>query len=386
MSEVAIWQPGEVAMPAGLPNAQLDDWIMVADKVVRLAEVICRSPFVPDGLRGSVPATAAAILTGRELGIPPMTSLANIHVIHGKPGLSALVMRALVMREGHEWQDVDVSNTRVVLKGRRKGEADWTEASFSTADANIAKLQLGGYPQDKLYARASARLARRKFADVIAGMPYSIEELEDGASDEDTPAAEATAPAPVQPAPAPRTAQRKPRAQTAPSAQPSPPASAAHPPSTADAGGALPPLPGEEEDPTTSGASSSAHAPDGASRQRTGAQSPSTSDGSATTPDDTDYDTPGTATTPQKTALWTVLSNVFKFSSDEKDQARAVCAHIAGRDLASSSELSKNEAKAVLDTLSHWQHQAGERGEHPRDYLIAMMVAQDAADGEVPGE
>jgi hypothetical protein len=372
MTEIAIWQPGEVAVQGQLPTGQLDDWIMVADKVVKLAEIICQSPFVPDGLRGSVPATAAAILTGRELGIPPMTSLANIHVIHGKPGLSALVMRALVLSKGHEWQDVDVTNTRVVVKGRRKGAAEWTTASFSTADAATARLQLGGYPQDKLYARASARLARRAFADVIAGMPYSIEELEDGIGDEDSLAALAAAAIPAGEAPkaAARTAQRRQRTQSPP---PAPSAPAA--PAPQGAGEGLPPLPGEDEpDPT---AAAPASAPGAAATGSSGAPA------SAQTaqPDDTDYDTPGTVTTPQITAIWTMLSTVYEFGKDEKDQARMVCAHIVGHDLSTTTMLSRNEAKGILDTLSHWQQQAAGKDEHPRTYMVALMVAGDGADG-----
>jgi hypothetical protein len=69
----------------------------------------------------------------------------------------------------------------------------------------------------------------------------------------------------------------------------------------------------------------------------------------------------------------------FEFGSDEKDQARMVCAHIIGHDLASTKDLSRNEAKAILDTLSHWQHQAAEKGEHPREYMITLMVAEDNA-------
>lgn len=372
MTDIAIWQPGEVASPAELPNSQLDDWIMVADKVVRLAEVVCRSPFVPDGLRGSVPATAAAILTGRELGIPPMTSLANIHVIHGKPGLSALVMRALVLSKGHEWQDVDVTNTRVVVKGRRKGESEWTAASFSVQDAQTAKLQLGGYPQDKLYARASARLARRKFADVIAGMPYSIEELEDGITDEDSPAAEAAAAAPAAAPdgqPKPRTAQRrKARTDVPPAQAATPHLRAAEPsvPHPEGAGGTLPPLPGEDEpDPTAAPAQDTGSPP------------------SASAPDDTDYDTPGTVSDAQLKAIWTILGQAFHFDATEKDQARKVCAYIVRHDLASSKNLTFSEAKAVLDTLGHWQHQAQQAGEDPRAWMLTVMAAPE---GEVPSE
>lgn len=175
MSEIAVREPAAQLAVAG----DIDSWTQVAGQVIKLANEICNTPFVPDGLRGSAPATAAAILAGRELGLGPFASLGNIHVIKGKTGLSALLMRALIQAQGHDWQDVKVTDTEAVVKGRRKGEKEWTEAAFTAAQARTAKIDLGGYPQDKLYARATSRLARRKFADVIAGMPYSAEELED---------------------------------------------------------------------------------------------------------------------------------------------------------------------------------------------------------------
>lgn len=340
MTDIAIWQPQAAEVATFEPSGPLDDWIRVADQVVRLAEVICMTPFVPDGLRGNAPATAAAILTGRELSIPPMTALANIHVIHGKPGLSALVMRALVLSKGHEWQDVDVSNTRVIVRGRRKGTAEWTTASFTTADAATARLQLGGYPQDKLYARATARLARRAFADVIAGMPYSVEELEDGIVPDE---ADARPDAPASEQPKPRTAQRRQRTQTSPPAQAAAPL-AADPTPPEGAGGDLPPLPGEDE------------------------------------PDD--RSAPGSVTPKQLTAIWTVLSEVFLFGKDERDEARKVCAHVVNRELASSKDMTKQEAATVLDTLVHWEAQAQREDEKPRAYLQMMIDATGGEDGE----
>lgn len=199
------------------------------------------------------------------------------------------------------------------------------------------------------------------------------------AADEDVDARDDGAPRTAQRQSAP--ARRAPRnASPAPAAQS---AASAAPPPAQGAGEALPPLPGEDEDPTTSGASSSAHAPDSGSQPRTGGQSPSGSDGSATTPDDTDYDTPGTATRGkggQLTALWTILSTEFGYGDAEKSQARAVCEHIINRDLVggTTGNLSRNEARTVLDTLSHWLHQAEKAGEHPRTYMTALMTAQDA--------
>jgi hypothetical protein len=100
-------------------------------------------------------------------------------------------------------------------------------------------------------------------------------------------------------------------------------------------------------------------------------------------PGETDYDTPGTATTPQIGAIWTVLSTVYKFGKDEKDQARAVCAHIAARPLESTKHMSRNEAKAVLDTLASWREVAERHEEQPREFLIELMAtAQKAGDGD----
>jgi len=346
MTELAIPERGGIAVPAPqLPVPAMDDidsWTRIVVQVVRLAEEICNTPFVPDGLRGSAPAVSAAILSGREMGLGPMTSLANIDVIKGKPTQKPLLMRAMVQARGHKWVDVDVSDVRAVVKGCRKGETEWTEVIFTADQAKRGGIDLGKFPADKLYARASSRLAKRKFADVIMGMAYSSDEAEDDDSpDVDTATGEVTA---AIEAPRPRTAQRKQRTQTSPPAQAATaPVAASAPP--AAAGGDLPPLPGEEEP---------------------------------------GRDAHGTATRGkggQLTALWTVLSREFGFASTDADkaQARTVCEYIINRELegGTTGDLSYNEARTVLDTLAHWQHQAAKEGTHPRDYMIALMVAQD---------
>ena len=378
MTELEVYQPKGTAL--AVPESHdIDSWIAVVQDVIKVANVIYDTPFVPDGLRGSAPATAAAILAGREMGLGPMTSLQHIHVIKGKPGQSALLMRALIIAAGHDWDDVDISDTRVVVRGKRKGESKWTEASFTRDQAKIAGIDLGRYPQDKLYARATVRLARRKFADVIMGMPYSAEELEDGETGEGVITETAASNGHAEPAkPAGRTAQRRTwasadRPTTAAPAAATAPTTAPATAQTAPSDPALPPLPGEDEDPT-----------DGP-QPGTGS-SPSES---ATGDGERDYDSPGTVTTPQLTATWTVLKNVFGFTAEEKDQARAVAAYIVGHPLASSRDMSHNEARTVLDTLGNWQATATERGETPRGLLIAYMAAaagQDASGEPEPGD
>ena len=44
--------------------------------------------FIPSSFKGNAGAIAAAILTGRELGISPMASLRSLYVVNGKVGMS----------------------------------------------------------------------------------------------------------------------------------------------------------------------------------------------------------------------------------------------------------------------------------------------------------
>ena len=61
--------------------------------------VIATSGLAPD--RMTADQVAVVALKGRELGVPPMQALSHIHVIKGKPTLSAEMMRALITRAGH---------------------------------------------------------------------------------------------------------------------------------------------------------------------------------------------------------------------------------------------------------------------------------------------
>ena len=333
MTEIAIREPSAPAVVS-----DLDSWTQIAGQVIKLANEIYDTPFVPDGLRGSVPATAAAILAGRELGLGPMTSLANVHVIKGKPSLSAALMRALILAQGHQIETVSITDTRVVLRGRRKGEATWEEASFTADQAKHARIDLGGYPQDKLYARATSRLARRKFADVIAGMPYSAEELEDGEADEG--AVTDPGPGAIE---APKTAARTARRASA-KAPERPVAAVPDSGPAAVTGSALPPLPGEDED---------GPAPSGQPAGQEPAAGPSlASSGQAG-----------------------IIARHFQrlgFTDDERPQRLAITATIAGCDeVSSTKDLTQEQAKTVADTLSRCKD---------RDRLIALMV-----DGEKQG-
>ncbi len=182
-----IW--GGNNTPAVAPKANelaTDSWTKVLKDVVYLAENISQTEFVPKGLQ-STPKCAAAILYGRELGMPPMTALSSVHVINGRPGISAESMRALILGAGHEIQVVSSDSDRCVIKGRRAGEDEWQQTSYTMTEAQRAgdTAKNPNYktrPAEMLVARATTRLARIVFPDVIRGIG-SLEELQDLAAE-----------------------------------------------------------------------------------------------------------------------------------------------------------------------------------------------------------
>lgn len=168
----------------GLINPSTDSWTAVLTEVGTLANNIAATEFVPTGLRGSTAKVAAAILYGRELGLPPMTSLSGIQVISGRPALSAEMMRALILAAGHQLR-IKQSDGSCTIRARRREEADdadaWQEFTFTTAQARKAGLSGGNwdkYEADMLLARATSRAARAMFADVTHGL-RTAEEAED---------------------------------------------------------------------------------------------------------------------------------------------------------------------------------------------------------------
>lgn len=172
-----------------------DSWFEMAQPVFQLAARIADTQFVPKGLQGNPPAIAAAILHGRELGLPPLTALAQTHVIEGKPSISAEMQRGLVLAAGHEIEILESTGAVCTMRGRRKGSETWTTITWTLDMARaanlIGKTNWKNYPRSMLQARCSAELCRLVFADVVHGMS-ATEELEDLAEGNGEVAPEAT--------------------------------------------------------------------------------------------------------------------------------------------------------------------------------------------------
>lgn len=163
-----------------------DSWAPMLPAINQLAKGIVNTDFVPKALRGKEYAVAACILTGREIGIGPMESLQKIHMIEGKPSLSSELMRSLVLRAGHEIRFTTLTDTKVVIEGRRSGGESWTSVTWTMEDARrigvAAKDVWKKYPRAMLSNRATSELCRLIFPDALGGISLTPEEIEDEAT------------------------------------------------------------------------------------------------------------------------------------------------------------------------------------------------------------
>jgi hypothetical protein len=112
-----------------------------------------------------------------------MASLQAFDVIQGRAAPRAITYRALLLSMGHRLDYVEMSPTKVVVRGLRRGTSEWQTVEWTTkraADLGLmGKDQWKKQPQTMLIARATAEMARLIAADAILGIPYSIEELAD---------------------------------------------------------------------------------------------------------------------------------------------------------------------------------------------------------------
>lgn len=164
----AIAQAGELLPKSLWTNAQMVDGVMQPSrpspaKVLLLAE------------------------TGAMLGLHPMAALTGIHIIEGKPSLSANLLGALVRRAGHKlrvsttgsWAD-DTFVARAVLI--REDDPDfefvveWTPARARQAGL-AGKGNWSKYPEAMSKARAITEVIREGAPDVTMAAAYTPEEL-----------------------------------------------------------------------------------------------------------------------------------------------------------------------------------------------------------------
>jgi hypothetical protein len=281
-------------------------WADGARAAHSLADALCRTPFCPKAFQGKPIEGAAAILAGSEVGLSPMAALKAFDVIEGAAAPRAITLRAIVQSRGHLLEVVESTASRCVIRGKRKGEDTWQESVWTIQRAQQMKLtgkdNWVKQPQGMLLARATAEISRMIASDAILGIAYTAEELTDDTSEDAAPARTRS----VQRASKPELA-----APTTPVAASSPSAGAPQQVATSPVG--APALPGED----------------------------------AVVPVDSST---VSITAPQLKKLGATFTDL---GVGQKDRAMrlAIVAKVIGRQVGSSSDLTKDEASALIDTL-----------------------------------
>ncbi len=160
------------------------------DQAEKLAITLAKSSLLPDALRGKPSDVLVTIIAGHELGLSPMQAVRSMHIIKGKPVLSADLMVALVKRQPQcvYFKLVESTNEKATYECERKGEGK-TTLSFTIQDAQRAGLSGDNwrkYPAAMLRARCSAALARAVFPDLTLGV-YDPDEARDFGGKEAVP-------------------------------------------------------------------------------------------------------------------------------------------------------------------------------------------------------
>jgi hypothetical protein len=164
------------------------------DEVARVAKAVIVAGLAPDsyktgGEEQTISRIMIGIMKGAEIGLPPLTALANIAIINGRPCLYGDGVVALVQASGkvekwierYEGEPADPDYTALCIIFR-KGQDHPYEGRFSMADAKRAHLLAKGpwlqYGPRMMMWRARTYAIRTGFADCLSGLAIA-EEIQD---------------------------------------------------------------------------------------------------------------------------------------------------------------------------------------------------------------
>lgn len=165
--------------------ARRTDVIASLDDVQRVAKLLAVSSYFD--AKGDNPAAiaqlATKILAGREMGFEPFASVQGIHIIQGKPTVSAQLMAAAVKRSGkydYRVRRMDGDACEVEFFQRTDG-GKWDslgKSTFTLADAKSAGTQnLAKYARNMMFARAMSNGVKWYCPDVFTSGVYTPEEM-----------------------------------------------------------------------------------------------------------------------------------------------------------------------------------------------------------------
>lgn len=141
---------------------RLGEWAQSARAAHAIAQSLVQTSFVPAAFRGKPEEATAAILSGAEVGLQPMAALKSFDVIQGQAAPRALALRAIVQSFGHEMVLIESTNTRCRMKGLRRGSSEWQSVTWTIDRAK--DLQLTG--KDNWKKQPAAMLVARATSEL----------------------------------------------------------------------------------------------------------------------------------------------------------------------------------------------------------------------------
>ena len=126
---------------------------------------------------------ATKIMAGRELGIGPFAAVQGIHIINGRPAISAnLIAAAIKSSPKYDYRVLELSNEacEIEIFERINGKLESIGKSrFTAADARAAGTKnMQAFPRNMTFARAISNAARWYCPDLFSGNAvYAPEEL-----------------------------------------------------------------------------------------------------------------------------------------------------------------------------------------------------------------
>jgi len=156
--------------------------VMNLDDLQRTAKLLAMSGYfdAKGNSEGAIAQLATKILAGQEMGYGPFASVQGIHVIQGRPTLSANLMAAAV--KGHPKYDYRVrkmDDTAVTIEFF-EGNQSLGVSTFTLEDARKAQTKnLDKFPRNMLFARAMSNGVRWYCPDVFNGnIVYTPEDFD----------------------------------------------------------------------------------------------------------------------------------------------------------------------------------------------------------------
>ncbi len=144
--------------------------------------LMAQADLLPDAYHDKPGNVLMALELGKALGLNPVVAITQIHIIKGKPSASATLMAGLVRSHGHSlYVTGDDTRAQATIvrsdQPNRSYVVEWTLQMAETAKL-LSKDNWKWYPGAMLKARAISQVCRDACSDVLCGINYTPEELE----------------------------------------------------------------------------------------------------------------------------------------------------------------------------------------------------------------